>query len=77
VEVTGTCAALAHTAGVAAMLFEWGIVNGNYPKMSTQDMKIFMIRGARRNVDIQYPNREWGYGILDIFNVFDSLRRGV
>jgi len=75
VEVTGTSSAVAHTAGVAAMLMEWGIVNGNYPKMNTQNMKVFMIRGARRVVDIKYPNQDWGYGILDIFNVFDSIRR--
>jgi hypothetical protein len=73
--MTGTSAAVAHTAGVAAMLFEWGIVNGRYPNMSTQDMKVFIIRGARRNVDISYPNPDWGYGILDIFNAFESLRQ--
>lgn len=77
IQVTGTSAAAAHTAGVAAMLFEWGIIEGNYPKMGTQDMKIFMIRGARRNIDITYPNRDWGYGILDIYNVFDKIRSGV
>ncbi len=75
VGITGTSAAAAHTAGVAAMLLEWGIVNGKYPYMSTQDMKVFIIRGARRNVDISYPNPDWGYGILDIFNVFESLRQ--
>jgi hypothetical protein len=75
--VTGTSAAAAHTAGIAAILFEWGIINGRYPNMSTQDMKIFLIRGARRNIELEYPNRDWGYGILDIFNVFESLRRGV
>ncbi|MDF2907836.1 MAG: hypothetical protein K0R34_3157 [Herbinix sp.] len=77
IEVTGSSAAAAHTAGVAAMLFEWGIVNGRYPYMSTQDMKIFIIRGARRNISIEYPNRDWGYGILDVFNVFESLRREI
>lgn len=75
IEVTGTSAAAAHTAGVAAMLFEWGIVKGRYPHMSTQDMKIFMIRGARRDINMEYPNRDWGYGILDVFNVFEALRR--
>jgi hypothetical protein len=74
VEVTGTSAAAAHTAGVAAMLLEWGIVKGNQPSMNTLDMKIFMIRGARRNIDLKYPNRDWGYGILDVYNIFDSLR---
>lgn len=72
--VTGTSAAVAHVAGVAAMLLEWGIVNGKYPKMNTQDMKIFMIRGARRDIEIKYPNQDWGYGILDIFNIFDIIR---
>lgn len=74
-EVTGTSAAAAHTAGVAAMLLEWAIVKGNQTSLNTIDMKIFMIRGARRDIKIQYPNRDWGYGILDAFNVFDSLRR--
>jgi subtilisin family serine protease len=74
VEVTGTSAAAAHTAGVAAMLLEWGIVKGNQPAMSTLDMKIFMIRGARRSADLKYPNRDWGYGILDVYNIFDTLR---
>ncbi len=75
--VSGTSAAAAHTAGVAAMLFEWGIVNGRYPDMNTQDMKVFMMRGARRDVDRVYPNRDWGYGILDVFNIFESLRTGI
>ncbi len=77
IQVSGSSAAAAHTAGVAAMLFEWGIVNGRYPYMSTQDMKIFMIRGARRELTIEYPNRDWGYGILDVFNIFESMRREI
>ena len=74
VEVTGTSAAAAHTAGIAAMMMEWGVVNGNYPRMSTQDMKTFMIRGARRKPDTTYPNRDWGFGILDIYQIFDEIR---
>jgi hypothetical protein len=75
VEATGTSAAAAHTTGVAALLFEWAIVNGNQPSINTLDMKIFMIRGARRDLELEYPNRDWGYGILDVFNIFDILRR--
>lgn len=75
IEVSGTSAAVAHAAGIVAMLFEWGIVNGNYPNMSTQIIKNYLIRGARRRQDIQYPNPDWGYGILDIYNTFDKIRR--
>ena len=74
-NVTGTCVSAAHTAGVAAMLLEWGIVKGNLPNMNTVDMKSFMIRGARREEDMIYPNRDWGYGILDVFNIYNRLRR--
>jgi len=73
---SGTSVAAAHTVGIAALLLEWGIVRGNLTTMSSIIIKRLMIRGARRNLDLVYPNREWGYGILDIYNVFDSLRTG-
>ena len=73
-SVTGTSTAAAHTTGVAAMILEWGILRGNYTGIDTVEIKKFLIRGAKRNVNIIYPNREWGYGILDIYNVFDQLR---
>lgn len=71
---TGTGVAAAHMTGAAVMLLEWGIVKGNLPSLSTVGMKVLMERGARRDLSIVYPNREWGYGQLDIYNVFDSLR---
>ena len=73
-QYTGTSAAAAHLTGAAAMLLEWGIINGSYPDMNTIDMKMFMIRGALRDSQTQYPNRDWGYGILDVFTSFDRLR---
>jgi subtilisin family serine protease len=74
IEYTGTSPAVAHTAGIAALLLEWGIVRGNLPAINTVVIKKLLIRGAKRNVDIIYPNRDWGYGILDIYEVFNSLR---
>lgn len=74
---TGTSPAVAHTAGVVAMLLEWGYVKGNIPDMNTIDIKILIIKGARRKEDIEYPNRDWGYGILDIYRVFYSLRTNI
>lgn len=74
IPYTGTSVTAAHTTGIAALIFEWGIIKGNLPAMSTIEMKNLIIRGARRNANTVYPNRDWGYGILDIFNVFDALR---
>jgi hypothetical protein len=72
--MSGTSAAAAHTTGAAAMLLEWGIVRGNYPGIDSVEVKKFLIRGAQRNTNLTYPNRDWGYGIMDIYNVFDTLR---
>lgn len=74
---TGTSVSAAHTAGIAALIYEWGVIRGNMPSMSTIEMKNLIIRGARREANVVYPNPDWGYGIINIFNVFDSLRSGI
>ena len=73
-QFSGTSTSAAHTAGVAALLLEWGVVKGNLVAMSTVEIKKLIQRGARRDINIKYPNRDWGYGIMDLYNVFDSLR---
>lgn len=73
-NMTGTSAASAHLAGIAAMILEWAIVNKNYPGIDTVEVKKFIIRGAERNPNLTYPNRDWGYGIVNVFEVFDILR---
>lgn len=76
-QFTGTGVASAHTAGIVALLLEWGVVRGNQTTFDTLEIKKYLIRGARRSSNLSYPNRDWGYGILDIFNTFDVLRQNV
>lgn len=76
ITASGTSIAAAHTAGVNAMFLEWGIVRGFYPGIDTIDIKKYLIRGATRSDIIPYPNTEWGYGIIDVYNVFDIFRTG-
>lgn len=76
-EMTGTSAAAAINTGAVAILLEWCIVDGNYPGIDTVGVKKFLIRGAKRSESIRYPNRDWGYGILDIYNVFDVIRSDI
>lgn len=71
---TGTSAAAAITAGAAANLLGWGIVEGNYPTMSEASVKSYLIRGAQRNPALTYPNREFGYGTLNLYEAFLHLR---
>lgn len=72
--MSGTSVAAAHTAGVAAMVLQWGITEGYYTQLDSVEIKNLMLRGARRDPNQTYPNRDWGYGILDIYNSFNSLR---
>ncbi|MGB8455843.1 MAG: S8 family peptidase [Anaerocolumna sp.] len=71
---SGTSVSAAHTTGIAAMILEWGIIEGNYTQLDSVEIKNLLIRGATRTPTNTYPNREWGYGILDIYNSFNSLR---
>lgn len=71
---TGTSPAAAITAGACAQIMQWAIVDRNNPTMSAAGIKNMLIRGAIRPNDRLFPNREWGYGILDVYNAFDVLR---
>lgn len=71
---SGTSISAALLTGVTAMLLEWGIVNGNDRSMDSYQVKKYLIRGVKRNPDFTYPNREWGYGMVDIYGTFESLR---
>ncbi len=73
VRRTGTCPAAAHAAGAAACLLEWGIVRGGNILMNNDAIRTLLIQGANRNPNLSYPNREWGYGTLDLYGAFASL----
>ncbi|HIS25435.1 MAG TPA: S8 family peptidase [Candidatus Pullilachnospira intestinigallinarum] len=71
---TGTSAAAALTAGSAALLMEWSMRRGNSLRYFTgYEVKNFLIRGASRSRALTYPNREWGYGSLDLYQSFLSV----
>ena len=67
---TGSSIAAAHTAGAAALVMEYAAVRGNYTYIDGADIRTMMIRSARRNPAIVYPNETYGYGFLDIYQLF-------
>lgn len=62
----GSSLSAAYTAGVAARIFDWGIVQGNFTDMNHSIMKKVIVQSAYRLPELNYPNREWGYGILSL-----------
>ena len=73
-RMSGTSVAAAHLAGAAAILLHWGVLNRSYPYLNTPVLKSIFVRGAQRNPALTYPNREYGYGTLDLYEAFLRLR---
>ena len=73
-RTSGTSVSAAHLAGAAAILLNWGVLNANYPYLNTPVLKSIFVRGAQRNPALTYPNREFGYGTLNLYEAFLHLR---
>jgi hypothetical protein len=55
------------------MILEWGMVRGNYTTLSGNVINRLITRGARRESSTIYPNNIWGYGMLDVNELFQRL----
>lgn len=65
----GTGLAAAFGAGSAALLYDAAIQRAEYIVLDTLIIKRLFIAAAERE-NRAYPNREWGYGTLDVYGVF-------
>lgn len=70
---TGSSLAAAITAGAVAQLLQWAVVERNNQFAESREIKNYLIRGADRNTNDVYPNREWGYGRLSMEGVFETI----
>lgn len=65
---SGTSVAAALSAGVALLLMEYD------PGYTGVQIKNYLIRGAVRD-ERGYPNTEFGWGKIDIYETFEAMRR--
>ena len=71
---SGSSVASALVTGICASIFQWAIVDGNNPNIQSQEVVTYVIRGARMIGGYSYPNKEWGYGAIDVQGILDSIR---
>ena len=63
--VTGTSFATPMVTGAAAMLMEWGIVQGNDPYLYGEKIRAYLMKGARKLPGQEsVPDKKAGWGAL-------------
>lgn len=71
---SGSSVATSIVAGICALILQWAIVDGNKPEIYATQVRSYIIRGARMRSGDVYPNREWGYGMVDMTGILNAMR---
>jgi hypothetical protein len=71
---TGTSGAAAVTAGACAQILEWAVVRKNALGINSVDIKNLLCRSAKREQGQEYPSTALGYGKLDVYAAFETIR---
>ena len=72
---SGSCVSAALTAGAAALMLEWLIYVKEVPGIDSFQIRSLLVLGAYRPDTMEYPNSEWGYGQLNLYNTFETMRQ--
>ena len=55
------------------MLFQWATIDKNSPHPYAKTIKTYLSRGVSTRPGDIYPNPQWGYGMLNILNMFKNM----
>lgn len=75
IDRTGSSGATAIAAGGAALMMNWILVQPQTVSVSSSQVRNIIIMGADRRPETEYPNREWGYGTMNLYRSLDILRK--
>ena len=74
-ERTGSSVAVGITAGAVALMLEWIVYQLGESGIDSIQIRNLLVLGTDRKPSETYPNREWGYGALNLYDAFDAIRR--
>ena len=72
---TGSSIAAGITAGAAALIMEWVVYRLEQRGIVSTQIRDLLILGTEKRPQEIYPNKEWGYEKLNVYNTFEALRR--
>ena len=72
---TGSSIAAGITAGAAALIMEWVVYRLQQKTIDSTQIRNLLVLGTDKRPNEEYPNREWGYGSLNVFHTFETIRR--
>ncbi|WWR15311.1 S8 family peptidase [Lachnospiraceae bacterium JLR.KK008] len=70
---TGSSLAAAIAAGAVTQLMQWAVIDGQYLLASGRELTYYLMLGAVRDSNIEYPSKEWGYGKINVQRTFEEL----
>lgn len=70
---SGSSISVAIATGAVALMLEW-LFYRTGQRADTVQVKNLFVLGARQRPEMEYPNQEWGYGTLDLYNVLQQIR---
>jgi subtilisin family serine protease len=72
---SGAALAGALLAGAVAMIYQWGLVEGNDMSLYPPKLLSYVISATLRETGGIYPNEQWGYGRFSFRKLVDNLNR--
>lgn len=74
VNRSSSSAATAMAAGAAALIMGWLTDQPQIQGVTCSQVRNIILLGTNQRSDMKYPNREWGYGTMDIYQSLNRLR---
>lgn len=72
---SGSSVAAGIATGAVALLMEWVLNNTEAWGVNSSQIRNIILLGAEQRPGMESPNREWGYGAMNLYRSLDVLRQ--